>query len=534
MRDTFAANQKTIAMKKCLPLLAIIALSCAKIDYDGAYDSVDYNYGRDIPHDEIVLGSRLENPYKTVNMSAAFAKLYPTKSREAVETTNLYVRFLPSDQEQFERLEELGLELTDHPLDYEIVQEGDWYRDPTLPDDALTWQYAVVSKDFEFPEDIRYELIDECFLAENAAGTRATDVDWDAVERQAYEMTGNRIATKADGDAEAAVPSGRITVVDPHYAGGKPLGVSGVRVSCNSFVKFDRCYTDQDGYYQMSKQFSSDVHYRLVFKNKKDFSIGFNFILVPASVSTLGSSGPSGVNATITQDSEEKLYDRAVVNNAVYDYITLTEEEYEGIQTPPSGLRLWIFNKIEPSSCIMMHHGTVVDYEWISSLLGSWAFLVTIFAPDITIGTAGGKEFKEIYATTLHEMAHTSHFAKVDTSYWDEYIYYILYSWFTSGSAYGDGSGERAGYCDVGESWAYFLQSKLYQERYGGSYPAFGTGYWFHPQIYRYLDERGVGPEEIIAAMDAEVTSQDDLRDGLVSLYPSKKKIIDQIFNRYN
>lgn len=523
-------------MKKYLTIILALAMTaCSKVGPDHPYDSVDFFYGKNLPHDEIVLGGKLENPFKTGNMQNAYDILYPTKGRQPVETTDLYVRFLPTDQQQYETLEGLGLNLVDHPLDYEVLRDGDWYRDPTLPEESITWQYAVVKKDFKFPEDIRYEIIDECFLAENApSSTRSMDVDWDEVERLSYELTGNTPLTKSDGEAVKAAPSGRISIVDPKYAGGKPLGVSGVMVVCNSFMKFDKCYTDRDGYYAMKKQFDSEVHYRLVFKNEKDFNIGFNFILLPASISTMGTADPRGINLTVTQDSETKLYTRSVVNNAAYDYACLCEKEELGLPALPKDIRIWIFNRIEPSSCVMMHHGTVVDMACIASLLGAWSALVTIFAPDITIGTSASKSYDSIYATVIHELSHASHFSKVGTKFWDEYITYILSSFATTGDMYGNGSGDRAGYCEVGEMWAYYLQARVFKERYGGSFPSFGTSEWFHPQIFRYLDERGLGPGEIAAALESDVISREGLRDRLISLYPSKKKIIDQVFNRYN
>lgn len=62
---------------------------------------------------------------------------------------------------------------------------------------------------------------------------------------------------------------------------------------------------------------------------------------------------------------------------------------------------------------------------------------------------------------------------------------------------YGDGAGDGAGYCEIGEMWAYYLESKMYKERYGGSFPTFGTSYWFYPQIFRFLDERGLSQSKI-------------------------------------
>ncbi len=519
----------------CAAVTALTLFSCSKVGPDNPYDSVDFEYGRGLTHDQIVLGGKLENPYKTINIQTAYEALYPTKSREPVQTNCLYVRFLPADQNEYRALEKLGLELVDHPLDYAIVKEGDWYHDSTVAEENITWQYTVVDKDFAFPA-IRYEIIDECFLSEISGGTRADGVDWDEVERMSYKLTGNEDlipATKAD-EVVSGVPSGRITIVDPKANGGKPVGVSGISVVCNSFIKFDIAKTDRDGYYSMSKSFSSEVHYRLLFKNEKDFSIGFNFILVPASVSTLGTSDPSGVSVTVTRDSETKLWTRSVVNNAAYDYLNRIAEDDLNLPEPPSDIRIWIFNKLEPSSTIMMHHGTVVDQVKIANLLGYWAGLVTIFAPDITIGTAASSAYADIYATTIHEMAHTSHFASVGKSYWDDYIFYILESFIKSGSCYGDGSVEKAGVCEVGEMWAYYLEAKIYQQRYGGTTPAFGTSYWFHPQIFRYLDERGLTASEIAAALQEDVTTRATLKDRLVSLYPSRKKVIEQVFNRYN
>ena len=36
-------------------------------------------------------------------------------------------------------LQRQGFELLDHPMDYEIVREGDWYHDPGVPEGEITW-----------------------------------------------------------------------------------------------------------------------------------------------------------------------------------------------------------------------------------------------------------------------------------------------------------------------------------------------------------------------------------------------------------
>lgn len=495
---------------------------------------IDYEYGRGLSHGKIVLGGRLDNPYTTENMTKALASLYPTKAgRVEVETTDLYVRFLPADKQECDRLEALGLELLDHPLDYDIAVEGDWYHDPEVPEDKVTWQYAVVPVGFEFP-DIEYEIIDECYI--NTDATKSDGIDWEEVERESYRLTGNADLlcddqTKAGG---RVVPSGRITIVDEHANGGKPFGVAGVKVSCNVFVRFDHAYTDRDGYYVMNKKFSFNPRYRLVFQNEKGFAIGVNLILIPASISTLGKSGPSGVTMTVATDCDDALYRRCVVNNAAYDYFSRCAEEDLNIAPPPSDLRFWIFAGMDASSAIMVHHGAFISNELITSFLGDYVALIKFLLPDITIGTAGARDYRSIYSTVCHEMAHASHFAKVGVDYWNNYIWYIIESYIrTSGMTYGDGTTERAGYCEVGEMWAYYLESRMFKDRYGGSFPTFGTSFWFYPQIFRYLEERGISVSQIFSALDGTVTDREALKMSLLKNLPDKSQVIEQVFSRY-
>lgn len=519
-----------------LLLLMLITMSCGK-DEIRSLDGVDYGYGRGLSHEKIVLGGRLENPYRTENITRALLDLYPTKAgRVEVEPTDYYVRFLPADKSELEYLESLGLELMDHPLDYEIAVEGDWYHDPEIPENNVTWQYAVVPVDFDFPAHVEYEIIHECHIVKSSDNTKSDGIDWIEVERQAYVITGNEdmldeIHTKA---AEMTVPSGRITIVDEHANGAKPFGVAGVRVSCNTFVKFDHAYTDRDGYYRMKSKFSSKLRYRLVFKNEKGFAIGLNLILVPASVSTLGTSGAEGVDMTVTAKSDERLFRRCAVNNAAYDYYSRCGAHDMDISLPPDDIRIWIFNGLEASSAVMLHHGAILSNAQISSYLGKFAVLVKFLLPDITLGTEGKKDYRSIYSTTCHELAHASHFAKVGTEYWNQYIYYIVESFISSGGhTYGDGSGNRAGYCEVGEDWAYFLEAMMFKDRYGGKFPTFGTSYWFNPQIFRYLNERGITVSGIFGVLNQDVTSKSKLKEALITSFPNKKSIIEQVFSRY-
>lgn len=489
-----------------------------------------------VPHDMIVLGDRLDDPYSVSNVEAALLSLYPTKAgRVDLKPTDVYVRFLPKNEAEYNRLVSEGIHLTDHPLDYEIVREGDYYHDPGLDEDAITWQYAVVKPDFKLPDGICHEILDECYIADNDAATRADGIDWEAVESEAFRLTGNSalLEPAVKGGAGPVKPSGRLTIVDERH-GGEEEGISGVKVSCNTFVKFAHAYTDSQGYYTMNREFSSKLRYRIVFQNEKGFGIGLNKILVPASSSTLGKAGPEGVSLVVDKSSDRRLYTRAVVNNAAWDYFESCSEREQKILPPPADTRIWIFQSLDVCSTPMLRQGVLVDDTKLGELLGEFKKAVKMFLPDITLGVKDIEEYSTLYAGTVHELAHASHFSQVGKEYWNKYITYVISSFVESGGRmYGVGSGEGAGHCEVGEMWGYYVQNRLYKERYGEDKPNFGTSYWFHPHVLLYLDERGLDRSSIFKALQPEVTDRRILQTKLETLYPEYGTVIGQAFDRY-
>lgn len=515
-------------------IAALVLASCTKT---GTFQERRTVSPQELEHGMIVLGERLEDPYTVENMSESLRELYPTKAeRIALEATHYYVRFLPDGDDQFSRLEGLGVEMTDHPLDYSIVREGDYYHDPEIDENCITWQYAVVPRDFEFPPDIRHEIVDECFFAESADRTKAMEgIDWEEVERNSYVLTGNEgmLADRTKGLYPDTCPSGRISIVDD-YNGEEVYGVSGVQVSCNSFVKFAHAYTDKDGYYKMTRTFSTDVRYRLVFKNVKGFGIGFNLLLVPASISTLGKHSPSGVSIQVDKYSEDKLFSRCVVNNAAFDYYERCSEDGYKIKTPPGNLRIWLFQLISHSSTPMLQQGTLVDNSILKEYLGLYLPLLKLFLPDMMLGLKDRNDYASIYNEAVHELSHASHFVQVGKSYWETFIKYILISYVTSGwMIFGNGTEENHGYCEVAEMWAFFHQTKLFRDRYRTNAVTFGGSYWFSPQIFLNIDQRGIDRFKIFRALRAEITDIEDLQSELINLYPESRSIINQAFDRY-
>ena len=107
-------------------------------DRSGGLDDDSLLQNEKVYHGMIELGEKLEDPYTVENMQEALTKLYPTKAgRIDIKATDLYVRFLPADDAQLKRLKALDLYLMDHPMDYRIVREGDYYQDPEVGEEAL-------------------------------------------------------------------------------------------------------------------------------------------------------------------------------------------------------------------------------------------------------------------------------------------------------------------------------------------------------------------------------------------------------------
>ena len=469
-------------------------------------------------HGLIVLGERLDNPYATANMREAFASLYPTRSRDVIATTHLYVRFLPEDGEELEILESSGIDLFDYPLDYEILVDGDYYVDPQLPEGSITWQYAVVDKDFDFPP-VAYEVIEECCLAESDVLTRSQAIDVVSLEREAFRLTGNEAMLAPLTRGSKNIPKGRLSVSDANYKGGEAVGIAGVRVTANSFVKIASGYTDEDGNYELNKSFSSaNIKYRIVFKNESGFAIGFNLVLVPASAVSLGKHPSEGIDRHFTFDGDFVVWRRANVNNAVYEYWQRCLDGGSEILPPPSDLRLWLIDSMSDDFTLMLHHGAVWDNSFISSRLPLLARVLKFFSPDVLLGVKDCDSALDLYEAAYHEMAHASHYAQVGKAYWNDYAKSLVINALSGVGLYGTGEGSYDGYAGMAEMWAHYYSSRLFDDRYNLDF-VFGEDCWFRPQGLRALENAGLSRESVFALFTSEVNGLEALENRILNKF---------------
>ena len=481
---------------------------------------------------QMVLGKRLESPYLLENVRKAYSQLYPTRAGSGLDATDLYVRFLPKSAEELQLLESLDIDLFDYPLDREILSGGDWYHDPSLPEDQITWQYAVVPVGFSLPAGITCEVLSRCCFPGSEVLTRAAgDADWEAVERLAYELTGNAALLDEGTRGTKETPEGRITIVDSGFSDKRKVGVAGVQVKANVLLKCGSAYTDADGNYRMSVKFSAKPHYELKFKNTVGFKIGLNLVLVQASSSSLGKGAPDGLDFVVDGDAGGALYRRCVVNNAAYDYYRMCA--VTGITAPPSNIRFWTLNFLRPSCALMTHHGALVDSDMTSKYLGVARAVLAFFSPDIVIGSKGKiGDYAALYRDTVHELSHATHFVQAGTPFWNKLVQYEFFSYFATTSPYGTGHAENAGYCEVAEMWAFYLENALYKDRYKKEDNR-GLGYWFRPQILSEIESAGVSRAQICAALSADVTDTESFCKSLQATCSAKKTQIATVFSRY-
>ncbi len=279
----------------------------------------------DVP---ILLGNQLTNPYTVANMQSAYNTLYG--GSQVIVANNLYVKFRPVNTDQLAALEETDVELQDYPMDYEVLQDGDYWQDPALGAEDIPWLYAAVPVGYTPPAGIQYQVISPIFIPENdlvlegmaeslaAGGTYRVTVQGDT-----------RTITRTDATADPYIISNRIQCLigyhpepdnpnvcipnncpDQTYWNGTacvycppgyyydpvqqcipiptpplPPGilveeqracntaninvpVRQLRVVCKRWFKIWRGYTDDNGRYNCTKRFKNQV--KIIVKTKND------------------------------------------------------------------------------------------------------------------------------------------------------------------------------------------------------------------------------------------------------------------------
>ncbi|MCH7403294.1 hypothetical protein ACFOUP_08400 [Belliella kenyensis] len=446
------------------------------------------------------LGKKLENPYSVKNMRKAYASLLAKNSgltnkntglnknaaELEIDVTDFYVKFHIKSDDDLQKIIADSLNYSVLPLDHEIVSQGDI----EIGDTNLNsyWVYTSVPTDYNFHEEIEYEILEELFLPESVDGENGMNGRQNnkesyvgsflyALEEESLLLTGNldQGESKSSNLQMARTyrrPQGYIRVQNTTTGTIDP--VIGVKVKTRRWFKWGSGYTDSNGFYSVDNTFERDVNYEVVFKNSRGFKIWPSMISISSGRYNGGKHSPAGQNITFTTSSDAWRF--ATVNNATVHYLNYCNQFNVGL--PHSDLRIVAQNGTGSSSAPMLRRvwgmvGFTTNSQLVTFLSKSSGITIAanllqnitkFIQPDLIIKSAPSLGTASIYSTTFHELAHASHFRQVGSGFWVKYINYII----TYGP-YGDGSGMNNGVCAVGEMWGFYYGYFLTLQHFGNN-----------------------------------------------------------------
>ncbi|MEW5847070.1 MAG: hypothetical protein AB1777_12505 [Bacteroidota bacterium] len=428
-------------------LTIVIAFSaCTKDEYTP--DSIAKKENSNVEHgiknssaqQSLGIGSPLEDPYALKNMKKAYSNLKtanPSLPDIDIQPTHLYMRFLPSSEEEWNLLkQDESLILYDFPLNIETESIGTYYHDPSLPDSAITWQYCVVPIKHNIP-NIHHELLYEVYIPDEdtniSKGTAEIDQLINDLEYESAIITGNAekgiLPSKwtpkgtikvwddiigstttysqvfdhweyydCDGTVPAQLAAQQRVIPQPEEqcaravyrtiattTQGRYIPLEGVSVHARWFTRIETDLTDANGYFEMPK-FRFKVNYAIKWE-RSHYDIR-NGMVWQAWYNGPKQRGDWNLNI---KGGKSIMY--ATIHRAAYKHYY---GDNLGINRPISNSKTKI--------CYIDETGTGIFWgDWGGGIL-----------PDIKIwgknpNTGNYKPTDEIFGTTAHELGHLSH-----------------------------------------------------------------------------------------------------------------------------
>lgn len=400
----------------------------------------------------MVLGNKLDNPYTLENMQSALDLLQQENGFPSItlQASHYYVRFLPKTLEEYNLIhdESVGLILFDHPLDYEIIVEGNYYQDPEFIGKDYTWQYTVVPVDFNFPNGVFYEIIDNAFIPdESNMWNTENGLDNGQLElliEKAHLITNN--SEEEGGQKTTAswwTPTATIIALDntglqllptsnstPHTLA--PNGytyVEGIKVTAYHFFKLSKGFTNNVGFATMNKNYKYKVRYRLIFKTDR-FRIAY--ILPFIQQKMVGPKKRGHWNPFINWINSELDIKSTMMFMAAYDFIHRPQIRFP-INNPYSGSTLF-------PTTLVIDNG--LEDAASHAILGAFNIVWRY--------TEGENTTSRVYRTTIHELGHLAHKMAVPFRYDD-----FILNWLINES-------KQA----LGESWAEGVEWYIADQKY--------------------------------------------------------------------
>jgi len=435
------------------------------------------------PYGEMVLGDVINNPFSVKNMQRAKELLYDDLEslqklgitqgyldRFQVETTDLYVRFLPKNMDEILTLEaDTNLITFPYPLHREILEEGDYYVDKDLPE-GLMWLYAVVPYDYNFDMSVEYEVLETLFLPEHSMqfplyhdwlfnekfanldieywyGDGRTPLENDfinALTNAACRAAGleNEYENNPHSQCEGSkiYPQGRVLIKTP--APADVTGLSGVQIKIYRWYRADKVYTDGAGYFYDSNAWSKNagasqwINYTVIMNGKRGNN-SWQFRKIPFVLTHSYFMGAFSMCETAhftIKPAAKDIWGICVQSNAVYDFCLNAQND--GMTLPPNKLQIgsWYAKDRGDMSAPLLQQGTGAGWKaalYGALLVGVPAAIALVFSvtspllfivaalviaignvnPDLLVNYNDDIGDYEYMTTGMwHELTHSSHF----------------------------------------------------------------------------------------------------------------------------
>ncbi len=383
---------------------------------------------------EIRLGAKVESPFLLRNMQRSVDTLSARsglRSKTVLEPTHLYVRFLPADTTQYERLvADTTLDFDSYPLDYELT-EGDSYHDPSLPAEAITWQYTVVPADYDLKGlGIMYEVLDELYILDEdleredisvgdaqLRSGKSSGLSWKSVVDEALIQTGNVGETTL---RSKWTPAATIKAYDDRMRKYIPLQGVKVRIRYLSFLKAYH-YTDANGDVTFSSKRTS-VEYSIEWERdmwdiRDDGTQAYYH----------GPDQKGKWNLNINTGTPKSLHYSAI-HRALHKYYY---GDCCGLVRPSKSLKISYQEGSDPDK-----EGTALG-STSSAKVRTWNWIFSAIKiyekgkikDDNKVVGEYVLDVSSVFSTTLHELAHASHACRMSRSGYDETSQFVKDGW---------------------------------------------------------------------------------------------------------
>lgn len=327
-------------------------------------------------------------------------------NKGGITTSHLYIKFKPKNEEDISLLKiDSTLNLFNYPMDHMQIEGQDNYRDPEVPEDQPTYQYTSVKVDYNLP-NVEYEILEELFIPEEIETNKNDNFYVDELVYEALKITNN--LDKSDDiytKRSRWRPAGRIRMWDNSL--DRYVAPEGLKVRATRWFRTHRGFVNSEGYYSCDGRFRGKARYRIDWERH-------NFALRSGGFSSAEYRGPykrGDWNWQIEDRNIHQYY--GTIFRAAFHYYY---QNNRGLRRPPENsfwrtqLRIGAFTQ---SNDVNGNHSSF----WRS--FGLWT--------PIKIYTFE-RSNEQTYATTIHELAHASHW-NIDRSDFNDTDGIVKESW---------------------------------------------------------------------------------------------------------